>query len=325
MVSGTLAAAIFLAPELLKLLAPVPLLIAGRRRGVGAALRAAVVGALAVPILASFLALAGYGPGAAGAGLRFAVMVGVPAVLLERCLAWTKDARRGLEVAVTSYIAAIFVVLGLAGMTVEGGAGRLVAEGLDSALDQYAITLADLAGQSPEADEKIEYLKRNRTEIKFWGVRLFPALTAVLVVVGFWLNVMYARWFVGGETEKDDLTTWRLPPRAMPLLMAVMTGVVLQTGPIGGLLPRIDALLAGAAAGLLLLGVLYTLQGVAVVNWWFFRLRISPLLRMVGIGAQAVLLMPPSTVMFAVVGLTDAWFDLRKLDEQDDVQPGDER
>jgi len=324
-VSGVLAAAIFLAPELLKLLAPVPLLIAGRRGGVGLAIRAAVIGAVLAPVLAGVLAVAGFGSGGAGTGLQFVVLVGVPAVLLDRCLAWTKDARRALEIASTSYIVTGFVVVGLAGLAVPGGAGRLVADQVASAFDAHVVALEAKAGQDARMEERLRAFQQERDAWQMRSIRLFHALTVSLLIVGFWLNVMYARWFVGGENEDDDLTRWRLGPAVLPLTMAVMTGVVLQKGPIGDLVPRIDALYWGALAGLVLLGVLYTLQGVAVVNWWFVRLRVSPLLRMVGIGAQAVFLMSPTAVVFTAVGLADAWFDLRKLDEEAEAATGEER
>ena len=322
-VSGVFAAAIFLAPEGLKLLAPVPLLILGRRRGVGMAVQAVLIGALTVPIFAGLLALAGSGSGGAGAGLRFLVLVGVPAVLLERCLAWTKNAQRALEVAAASYIAVGVAVVGLTGLAVEGGAGRLVADQVAAAFEGRLAAMEAQAGGSPTEGD-LESFQRLRDEWEGRIVRLFPALACSLLIIGFWLNVMYARWFVGGESEDDDLTTWRLPALALPLTMAAMAGVVLQIGPIGELVPRSEVLLYSAAAGLVLLGVLFALQGVAVVNWWFVRLRLSPVMRMIGIGAQAVFLMS-APVMFTAVGLTDAWFDLRKLGEGAKAETGDER
>ncbi len=322
-VSGVFAAAIFLAPEGLKLLAPVPLLILGRRRGVGMAVQAVVIGALAAPVFAAIIALAGSGSGGAGIGLQFLVLVGVPAVLLERCLAWTKNAQRALELAAAGYIAVCLAVIGLAGLAVEGGAGRLVADQVADAFDGRWAAMEAEAGGSP-SDGDTEAFQRLRNEWEGRIVRLFPALACSLLIIGFWLNVMYARWFVGGESEDDDLTTWRLPALALPLTMAAMAGVVLQIGPIGELIPPSTVLLYSAAASLVLLGVLYALQGVAVVNWWFVRLRLSPLMRMVGIGAQAVFLMS-APVMFTAVGLTDAWFDLRKLDDEAEAETGDER
>jgi hypothetical protein len=134
-------------------------------------------------------------------------------------------------------------------------------------------------------------------------------------VLGFWLNLVYARWFVGGRDEKDDLSTWRLPHLAILLFMGCTAGVVLQIGPIGDLVPRSTALLAASANGLVFLGALYWLQGVAVVNHWFLRLPLGPGFRLLGVAAQALTMMfPPTSALYGAAGLADAWFDLRRLD-----------
>ncbi len=314
-VGGVLAAALFEAPAPLGLLAPVPLLIAGRRHGVATAVRASVIGVLVAPVFATLLSLAGEGGGAIGAGLGFAFAVAAPALLLDRCLAWTGDASRAIEIAAASYLGVGFAVLGIAGAAAEGGAVGIVEQGVDESLEAYAASLQEQAEARPELRGRVDSFAPQRAVFRTTLVRLFPAAAAALVAVAFWLNVMYARWFVGGETEEDDLTRWRLPGLVMPLTMAVMTVSVLQSGLLGDLVPRIDAVFWPAMGGLLLLGVLYTLQGIAVVNWWFVRLRMSPFLRIAGVAAQ-VMVFFSAAVMFTAVGLTDAWFDLRKLDDE---------
>jgi len=110
------------------------------------------------------------------------------------------------------------------------------------------------------------------------------------------------------------------------LFMVCCGAVVAQVGPLAGFLPRWEPGLILAANGLVLLGTLYWLQGVAVANFYFFRLRVGPVTRMVGIGLQAVLMVRPVTsAMYAAAGMADAWFDLRRLGESNDDGNGVER
>lgn len=331
--SGVLSAGLFLAPVpgLLALLAPAPLLITSRRRGFAEGARGALVGAVAATVFAGLLSQTGVAGGAAsafGSGqavLAYVVLAVLPALLLDRALHWTRRARVALEVASVSYLLFI-ALLGVAmGAGTGRGTGEMVTSWVAESLDALAESYETQAGTRPEAVLQLERLERSRPGLQVWAPRLFPALLASLAIVAFWLNVVYTRWFTGVEGEGDDLTIWRMPMGAMYAFMGCAAVVVLQVGPIGDPLPRVEPLLGGAIGGLVLLAVLYSLQGVAVVNHWFFRVRTGPVMRMFGVLVQALVLMPPTTVVFAGVGLTDAWFDLRKLDEPEDVETGEKR
>ena len=319
-VSGLLSAGVFLVPGLLVLLAPVPLLIAWRRHGAGLGLRASLVGAVGAPVLATVVAGATPAGGQGLAGLgglmvlpAYGLCAVAPAALLAWALGKTRDARRGLELGTVCFLGLTTVLVVAAGMGIEGGVTELVRmlvqDSIASAIEVYR----EEASSSEAARRSLEALERRG--LALWMVRLFPSVLASLVIVGLWLNVVYSRWFVGGERREDDLTAWRLPMGVMYGFMACAAGAVLQAGPVGSLLPRVDLVLSTAANGLVLLATLYWLQGVAVLNYWFLRLKLSPILRMVGLGAQAILMVTPTSVFFGVLGLADAWFDLRRLDQ----------
>jgi hypothetical protein len=141
-----------------------------------------------------------------------------------------------------------------------------------------------------------------------------------------WINLVYSRWFLGGKGQDDDLCRFRMPMAPMYAFMACTAVVVAQVGPIGERLPRVEPLFGAALNGLLLLSVLYWLQGVAVLNWYFLRLRAGPVLRMAGVGAQAVFMaFPPTSVLYGGAGLADAWFDLRRLEPAGQDETGARR
>jgi hypothetical protein len=174
--------------------------------------------------------------------------------------------------------------------------------------------------------DAISTLESRRSWYESWGTRLLPSLVASTAVVGMWLNVIYSRWFTGARGKDDDLCRWQLPMWVTYLFMVCCGAVVVQVGPLAGFLPRWDPVLILAANGLVLLGTLYWLQGVAVANFYFFRLRVGPVTRMVGIGLQAVLMVRPVTsAMYAAAGMADVWFDLRRLGEPNDDGNGVER
>ena len=174
--------------------------------------------------------------------------------------------------------------------------------------------------------EAIGTLESRRQWYQHWATVLLPSLAASSAVLAMWVNVIYSRWFTGPRHKADDLCRWQLPMWVMYLFMVCCAAVVVQVGPLAGILPRWEPALVVAANGLVLLVTLYWLQGAAVANYFFFRLRVGPITKVVGIGLQAVLMVRPVTsAMYAATGMADAWFDLRRLDEPIDDDNGEER
>ncbi len=313
-----LSGALFLVPGLLALLSPVPLIVGYRQHGTRHGVQAAAVGLCAAPTLAL---LAGGGGSAAAAVLLGYLLVPAAAGAL---LAWgvrvTANGAGALVLGITGYLVFLAALLGVFGLLAPGSLGDQAAGWVDQSLNAFSEAGRERAAQDVELVEVLADVQARHGWYRRWGVLLLPSITASVVALGFWLNLVYARWFVGGKDENDDLSTWRLPHLAILLFMGCTAGVVFQFGPIGELFPRSTALLAASTNGLVFLGTLYWLQGVAVVNHWFLRLPIGPGFRLMGVAAQALTMMfPPTSALFGVAGLADAWFDLRQLDGQEDA------
>jgi hypothetical protein len=333
-VSGTFSAALFGVPGVLSLLAPVPLLIAYRRYGRGFGLAASVVGIVSTPVLQSLVSAGLASDGAAGqlalplggGWLGFGLFAAAPAAVLAGTLGKARSAVSGLTFGALGYMALLAAVFTGVALGAEEGAGGLVATWVDQSLGIVIETWRERLAGDTSFLEAVSDLEVRRSWYLRWIVRLVPSLMASLVIGALWLNVVYLRWFVGGVRKDDDLTLWNLPMGVMYSFMGCTAAVVLQVGPLGSYLPRFDPILVGATNGLVLLIMLYWLQGVAVTNYYFLRMRLGPIARMAGVGAQALLMVYPVTsILFGAMGLADAWFDLRRIGSEATVESGEEQ
>lgn len=314
------------------LLAPVPILIAWRRYGRTLGLATAAVAFLSVVLLqgaATLLTARGLEAEQAGSLslVAFLVLVLGPALLLGYGLDRAESAAEALVGAAGVYLAFLAVGLFMVELLAAGESVLArVTEWVEEVLDVVIATGRETARGNMDAMEAISTLEARRQWYQRWAIRLMPSLAASGAVLTLWVNVIYSRWFTGRKTEGDDLCRWQLPMWVTYLFMVCAGAVVLQIGPLAGFLPRWEPSLIFAANGLVLLVTLYWLQGVAVANFYFFRLRVGPVTKMVGVGLQAVLMVRPVTsAMYAAAGMADAWFDLRRLAEPMDDDNGVKR
>jgi len=291
------------------------------------------MGMASTPVLQSF-ASAGLAPDAVGqlvlplgvGWLAFGLFAAVPAAVLAGALGRERSAVSGLTFGALGYMALLAAVFTGVALGAEGGAGGLVATWVDQSLGIVIETWRERLAGDLSFLEAVSDLEVRRSWYLRWLVRLAPSLVVSLVIGALWVNVVYLRFFVGGVRRDDDLTLWNLPMGVMYSFMGCTAAVVLQVGPIGSLLPRFDPILVGATNGLVLLVMLYWLQGVAVTNYYFSRMRLGPFARMAGVGTQALLMIYPVTsIVFGAMGLADAWFDFRRIEGEAAVQSGAER
>ena len=331
-VNGTLVAVVFTLPMPPALLAPVPVLIAWRRYGRAVGLATAGVALVSVIMLQAVAALLAdtslQDPAPPPASIvPFVVLALVPALLLSWGLERKTTAAEALVGAVAAYLALVggglvLVEVLAAGQSLLERGNEWVAAVLDAAI----VSGKEIARGDVNAMEAIGTLESRRQWYQVWATRLLPSLAVSGAVVAMWVNVIYSRWFTGTRGKADDLCRWQLPMWVTYLFMVCCAAVVLQVGPLAGFLPRWEPVLILAANFLVVLGTLYWLQGAAVANFYFFRLRVGPITRMVGVGLQAVLMVRPITsAMYAAAGMADAWFDLRRLGEPNDDDIGVER
>ena len=171
------------------------------------------------------------------------------------------------------------------------------------------------------AQDAVDEFEARRGFVVPWLTTLLPALIAAVGLLGMWINVVYVRWFSGGtEKREEDLCLFKLPFGLIWVVLSCMAVLLVQLAVPGlawggwGVAPIL------AANALFILAVLYWLQGVAVVNWWFLRLPLTPVPRALGIGVQAALMaIPVVSVAYLVTGLSDVWLDLRRRQGDDEV------
>lgn len=333
-VSGSFSAGLFLVPGVLAILAPVPLLLAYRRHGTRPGLAASLVGVVSAPALLSVAKGVSVADATAGllvqpgwiVALLFLSLAAVPATLLAWALQRAGGGLGGIGLGAVVYVVFLGMCLAVLASVAEGGAGGLAAGWVDSSLSLVIETWRERLDEDASLLGAVADLESRRSWYLRWGIRLMPSLLVSVVIGMLWINVVYSRWFFGGARKNDDLTLWRLPMGVMYSFMGCTTVVVLQVGPLGQLVPRFDPLLVCAANGLVLLSTLYWLQGVAVTNYYFLRMRLGPVTRMVGVGTQALFMIYPVTsAMFGAMGLADAWFDLRRLEAAAPSETGAEQ
>ena len=171
-------------------------------------------------------------------------------------------------------------------------------------------------------------MTRARERLVHWAVRLSAGLLAVVGLLGLWMNLVYVRWFSGRAREREDeLCGFTLPFEIVWAVLVCMGLLLLQAVPGAGTIPVIWWLVTLAGNVLIFLAALYWLQGVAVVNWWFLRLPLSPLLRALGLGMQVMAMaIPVFSTGYLVAGLSDAWLSLRGgLKDDEDSRNGAEQ
>jgi uncharacterized protein YybS (DUF2232 family) len=130
-----------------------------------------------------------------------------------------------------------------------------------------------------------------------------PGLLVAAALLATFANYFMARAAMtraSGGTESGQGFAWTLPDWLVWLFIA--SAVLFLTG-----LPVVKEI---GLNGLIVMVTLYFLQGLAIAAFWCRRLRLPPL---VGIlGAVLLLLQPLLVFLLAGVGLFDTWFVFRR-------------
>lgn len=137
-------------------------------------------------------------------------------------------------------------------------------------------------------------------------LRMAPGILAAVSLLVAWLNFLAARRIsrrLGARETGSPMNLYRTPERLVWLLIAG-----------GGLMALGSGWLFWLGANLVLvMGVLYFFQGLAVVDFWLRRKNAPTLLR------TAVYLMVALEIyvaaILAVTGLFDMWLNLRRLEQ----------
>jgi uncharacterized protein YybS (DUF2232 family) len=138
---------------------------------------------------------------------------------------------------------------------------------------------------------------------------LLPGLMVTNMALVAWLNVVLSRQLIfslGWGEPDPPLYHWAAPEWLIFVLL--VAGFLL-------LVPVTGARFVGLNL-LMVVGVLYFCQGVAVVATWFHRLRLPRLLRIVG---YPLLFFNPFFFVIITLGLMDLWLDFRRLHKPKDA------
>lgn len=283
------------AGSLMSIWTPAPILALYRRRGPAAgrlALGLAVIGALVLGALYS----------AATGGLYFLYYAAVALVLGEAPGRGWSEPR-----AVT---AAGFVAAGLVGGLLLGGSlsgGQDLAQAWDA---QWRLELDSLLGgyQRLGLDaEQAREAQQGLIQVGRMLLRLAPGLMVAGSLLLAWANLVLARRSALGAGEPAEgqarLSLFTLPEHLVWVL--ILAGLAAWLGE--------DWWFWGAVNVLLVLGVAYFFQGLAVLVYWLEKKNAPRLLRL---GVYALLAVEAFlAILLALAGLFDMWFNFRRLEK----------
>ena len=152
--------------------------------------------------------------------------------------------------------------------------------------------------------DQIALIRENAPQIMDFFTVIFPALALSGAVLTVWLNVLAARSLLWGEAGEfpdfGDLSLWKAPERLVWLLIAAG----------GMMLAPIDVIDSVGLNILIVCCLIYLLQGLAIVGFFFKRKRAPLLLR--GLFYILIAVQQYMVILVIAFGLFDIWVDFRK-------------
>ncbi len=189
----------------------------------------------------------------------------------------------------------------LAANTIGEGAGGLVKRLEEDLYNSIALTLEQYGAMTAEKRLLEDALRR----MVPWMVRLLPgaALASTLIVAV--MNVLLAlRYFRIRSLPLPPWVEWSQWKTPEPLVWGVVASGF-------ALLVPVEPLRTVSFNVLLVLGIIYLFQGLAVIGFYFDRWGLPRLLR--GIFYGILFLQQFVTLGAILVGLFDVWFDFRRI------------
>lgn len=152
--------------------------------------------------------------------------------------------------------------------------------------------------------DQIALIRENVTQITGFFTVIFPALALSGAVLTVWLNVLAARLLLRRHAREfpdfGDLTLWKAPERLVWLLIAAG----------GMMLVPVDVIDSVGLNILIVCCLIYLLQGLAIVGFFFKRKRVPLLFRWLFYLLLAV--QQYMVILVIAFGLFDIWVDFRK-------------
>ncbi|HIJ69292.1 MAG TPA: DUF2232 domain-containing protein [Deltaproteobacteria bacterium] len=209
---------------------------------------------------------------------------------------WSTEKIVGLSSLFVIGMAGLFVLLAFT--ETKGEIVRLIEQDLRGAI---SAGLKQFGSSSPETQE----LESKLLETVPLIVRIMPGVLMACTIAISWLNLLVSRRYCRAAAIEscvsEKLTLWKAPEFIVWFVIA--GGLIL-------LLPTGDLKLA-AINLLIVTGTIYFLQGVAIVAFYLERWKLPVYVR--GFVYAVLLLQQFASMVTAVLGLFDVWFDFRKL------------
>jgi uncharacterized protein YybS (DUF2232 family) len=183
---------------------------------------------------------------------------------------------------------------------------QLISAEISSSLKQ-AVELYEKGGVT---GEELELVKRSMSAAADMLQRLYPALVTALLVVIAGCNLALIKKTTAKTTVNiaiDDFSTFRNPDLLVWILIAAGFALLLPVSPVTT--PALNILL--------IITLLYFLQGMAVVSAFIAKNSASTLLRII---LYALLIIQPYLLaLVAGIGLFDLWVDFRTPKKQENL------
>ena len=189
----------------------------------------------------------------------------------------------------------------LYGMIEQAHPYKQILATIDTSLAETFAMYQQASDISPDTLAQIELaFKRIRTIIP----EIFPAILLISVFVTVWINLLLGDLLLkrkdAGLSPWQPYDQWRLPDPLVWLVIASGFSLMLP-------LPELNKISLNC---LLVMGVLYFFQGLAVLTSLFNRWNVPWAFRLL---VYAIVVIQAYGIIFlSIAGLIDVWFDLRK-------------
>ncbi len=268
---------------------PLPVLLVGWRLGSGAAL-------LLAGVAAGGLFLLPPGPGGISEHLNLLELLALGAVLSllrQQGYSLPQTVAYGVGVLVLVSGGVLFLQGGLSGAGVLGL--------LRQKAEAVAAVLTQVAAEAGLENPGFPLPGPGRPEWAALILKILPALWVINTALVAWLNLVLVRgWALARGEMEPPLYQWGAPEWLIfPFLAAGFL-----------LLAPLPALRLVAVNLLLVLGLVYFFQGLAVMAALYERFHLPGFLRLLGF---LIAFMNPVFLVVTLVGLLDLWLDFRRL------------
>ncbi len=174
-------------------------------------------------------------------------------------------------------------------------------QGMDEAIAYYRVN-------SSVPSESIFLLEQAFTQMKIWVPKIMPGILGCIILLVTWFSMVAGNQLLHKKTGNGPWPAYRFWTLPEKLVWAIILSVILV------LLPMEPGRTIGLNT-LLVTGLLYCFQGIAIMLFFFYKWSIPLFLRTV---IYVILFFQSFGVVFlAILGVADVWTDMRRLNSTD--------